>query len=83
MEEPQAPIEQPVAEVAEAPVKVKAKRQPSAYNLFIKDTYKTLTDVPTNERFKRCSELWKEKKQKDLEEASKPKKKARAKKAKK
>jgi len=77
------PTEQlPVAEVAEAP-KTKAKRAPSAYNLFIKDTYKTLTDVPTNERFKRCSELWKEKKQKELEEASKPKKKPRAKKAKK
>ena len=79
------PTEQPTESPVPVPevVKPKAKRAPSAYNLFIKDTYKTLTDVPTNERFKRCSELWKEKKQKELEEASKPKKKARAKKVKK
>lgn len=81
MEEVPQP-EQQEQPIAEAP-KTKAKRAPSAYNLFIKDTYKTLSDVPTNERFKRCSELWKEKKQKELEEANKPKKKPRAKKAKK
>lgn len=81
MEEVPQP-EQQEQPIAEAP-KTKTKRNPSAYNLFIKDTYKTLTDVPTNERFKRCSELWKEKKQKELEEANKPKKKPRSKKIKK
>jgi len=55
--------------------KEKTKRAPTAYNQFVKDTYGTLTDIPTKERFKRCSELWKQKKEKDAAEAANPKKK--------
>lgn len=58
--------QQPVA-------KVKRTRAPSAYNNFVKQTYSTLSDVPKNERFSRCAQMWKAQKQKMKEEAEKAK----------
>ena len=72
--------------VPEVKVKVKKTRTPTAYNNFVKETYSTLTDIPTNQRFSKCSELWRQKKEqmkldaeKAKQEAENPKPKAKAK----
>ena len=46
---------------ANIPIPIKARRKPTAYNLFIKEKMGETTDdvVPSKERFKRASMLWK------------------------
>ena len=46
---------------ANIPLHVKQRRKPSAYNLFIKEKMGEMTDdiIPSKERFKRASMLWK------------------------
>lgn len=73
-EQVEPPCEDVIVETEMPTKKQKVKRAPTAYNQFVKDTYGTLTEVPTKERFKKCSELWKQKKEKDAAEAAKPKK---------
>ena len=58
----------------------KKKRQPTAYNLFVREVMKTkeCLELPPKERFKYCSQKWREKKA-EKKPAPKPKAKAKAK----
>ena len=49
--------------VEQAAPKPRVKRAPSAYNNFVKETYSTLSDIPKNERFTKCAQMWKEHKE--------------------
>jgi cell division protein FtsN len=53
-------VSQPDEPVAVA----KAKRAPSAYNVFVKEHYAEFKDIPTKERFGKLSTLWAEEKAK-------------------
>ena len=64
-EEPNVPIEKPV----------KAKRTPSAYNLFVKQHMGKLVDVPAKERMGKLGEMWKAEKEKATKKATKKTKK--------
>jgi hypothetical protein len=44
--------------VSEEKVKVKVKRAPSAYNLFVKANISQFKDFPPRERMSKVSELW-------------------------
>ena len=70
VEEPvkEEPVEEPVEEevtggAEPAPVKPKRTRAPSAYNMFIKDNSHLVKDLPSKERFKALSVLWKKSKE--------------------
>ena len=69
LESQTAPIVQEVKEeIKEEEVKevkkVKAKREPSAYNTFVKENYAKVADLDRKERFSALSKLWKESKAK-------------------
>jgi hypothetical protein len=67
-------MNEPLLEEAKPePPKPKAKRQPTAYNAFVKDNFSKVKDLPTKDRFKKIAEMW-------AEHKSKPAKKKRKKK---
>ena len=49
-------------EVVKEVKKVKAKREPSEYNKFVKENYSKVADLDRKERFSALSKLWKESK---------------------
>ena len=64
-EEPHVEIEKPT----------KAKRTPSAYNLFVKEHMSKLVDVPAKERMGKLGEMWKAEKEKATKKKEKKTKK--------
>ncbi len=64
LESQSAPIVEDVKEeIKEEEVKkVKAKREPSAYNKFVKENYSKVKDLDRKERFSALSKMWKESK---------------------
>lgn len=64
-EEQHIPLEKPT----------KAKRAPSAYNLFVKEHMSKLVDVPAKERMGKLGEMWKAEKEKATKKATKKTKK--------
>jgi len=73
-------IEEPAEVKVEKP---KAKRAPSAYNMFVKENMSKLKDVPVKERMKKLGVMWKEQKAKAEKKAKKATKTKKPKKAKK
>ena len=66
-EETHVPIEKPV----------KAKRNPSQYNLFVKQHMGKLVDVPAKERMAKLGEMWRAEKEKATKKAEKKTKKTK------
>jgi hypothetical protein len=67
LESQSAPIVQEIKEEIKdevKEVKVKAKREPSAYNKFVKENYSKVADLDKKERFTQLSKMWKESKAK-------------------
>lgn len=56
-------VEEVKEEIKEEVVKeLKKKREPSAYNKFVKENYSKVADLDRKERFSALSKLWKESK---------------------
>jgi len=58
-------VEEVKEEIKEEVVKeLKKKREPSAYNKFVKENYSKVADLDRKERFTQLSKMWKESKAK-------------------
>ena len=56
-------VEEVKEEIKEEVVKeLKKKREPSAYNKFVKENYSKVADLDRKERFTQLSKMWKESK---------------------
>ena len=66
LESKSAPIVEEVKEEIKDEVvkELKKKREPSAYNKFVKENYSKVADLDRKERFSALSKLWKESKAK-------------------
>ena len=51
-------VDESSSPVSEEKVKVKVKRAPSAYNLFVREKISQFKDFPPRERMSKVGELW-------------------------